>query len=57
MPVAGRRNHAATQRRQFPLNPLAMRRQNAIDECLIALRIAVPGHLALEIDRADDIRE
>ena len=57
MPVAGRRNDPPAKRRQLPLDPLAMRREHLVDERLVAFRIAVPRHLALEIHRADDIRK
>ena len=57
MAVAGRRNDAAAERRQLPLDPLPVGRQNLLDERLIALRVARAGHLALQLDRADDVRE
>ena len=57
MPVAGRRNDPAAERRQLPLDPLPVRRQNLLDERLVALRVAVARHLALQLHRADDVRE
>ena len=57
MAVAGRRNHPAAERRQLSLDPLAVRRQHLLDKRLVALRIAVARHLALQIHRADDVRK
>ena len=35
----------------------AVRRENQLDKRLVALRIAAARHLALQIDRADDVGE
>jgi hypothetical protein len=57
MPVAGRRNHPASELHQPPLDPLPMGLQNLLDKRLIALRIVLARHLAFEVHRADDVGE
>ena len=55
MAVARGRNNPPAKRCEFPLDPLTMGRQHLRNKRLIALQITLPRHLALEIDRANDI--
>src|SRR3954449_11045769 len=49
------RHHAPAERRKLALNPFPMRLKHLIDEGLVTLRIAMAGHLPLELHRAHDI--